>query len=256
MNVPEVPARNPRSSPDAGRRKLNLAVLAALSGGLALAREAEAFPRGAQARFHAASRLLAPFGVAIDGDTAGDHDRLELEIDASPEIEYAQRVGTRNRPGGFATSFETSVFGDDALATHFHPGEIIPCVRTAIDGRSLATHEVFDTDQGGIVPCFRVESEMLEGGHIGNITATHFHDGQIVPCVKTAILGHALATHELFDAADGDIVPCVRVSSEMREGGVLGAVDVTIDEDLESFRLTVGDNVYVLADGALVLMPR
>lgn len=62
-----------------------------------------------------------------------------------------------------------------------------------------------------------------------------------------------LATHELFDAADGDLQPCVRVESEMLNGGVLGAVEVTVEPDVRSFKVIVGSNTYTLVDGALVL---
>jgi len=69
-------------------------------------------------------------------------------------------------------------------ATHLHPnstGEIIPCLKTTIGGpgdsqiggpgdrHTLATHELFDSDQGGVDPCFKVESQMLEGGRLGAI---------------------------------------------------------------------------------------
>lgn len=239
--------------PDVGRRKLNVAVLAALAGGFALADNAQAFPRGARLHFAAASRLLAPYGISVDGDAVAGHDRVSFDIAQLPTVEYVQAIGIRNRSGEVEPSFETSAFGDDAIATHFHPGEIIPCVRTTIQGHELATHEVFDTDQGGIIPCVRVESEMLDGGHIGTVVLTHFHDGAIVPCVRTTIEDHSLATHELFDASDGDIVPCVKVESGMLKGGVLGDVDVTVDADLTGFRVHVGDNVYELIDGALVL---
>ncbi len=142
--------------------------------------------------------------------------------------------------------------GADAVATHFHPGAIIPCIRTTIEEDKLATHELFDADQRGTVPCFAVESEMLDGGHFGTVKATHFHDGAIVPCVRTTIEGHSRATHEVFDATEGDIVPCIKVATQMLDGGALGAVTVEIDADLSSFRIVVGDNAYTLVGGELV----
>ena len=83
------------------------------------------------------------------------------------------------------------------VGTRARPGEIVPCVKTS----------VFEDDA----------------------SFTHFHPGEIVPCIKTTIEGHALATHEVFDSARRGINPCVKVESEMRTGGVLGAVEVTID---------------------------
>ena len=235
------------------RRQLGVAVLAVLAGGLGMAKTAQAFPRGANGAFNAASRILAPYGVTVDGDVRDGHDVLGVEIVPLPATEYDQVVGTRNRVGRMIPSIRTAVFEDNARFTHFHPGEIVPCVRTTIRGDALATHELFDSDQGGIQPCIKVEAEMLDGGHIGTVTATHFHDGAIVPCIKTTIEGHSLATHELFDAADGDVIPCVRVESEMLQGGVLGAVEVTVEPDVRSFKVIVGSNTYTLVDGALVL---
>lgn len=58
------------------------------------------------------------------------------------------------------------------MAEHVHPlalppdpadGEIQPCIRTTIVGESLATFEAFDLTEGDIVPCIRVETEMLPG---------------------------------------------------------------------------------------------
>ena len=247
-----VPGNEHGSTPNVRRRQLHAALLAALAGGLGTATTTQAFPRSATGQFNAASRILAPYGVAVVGDTAGGHDRLDFEIAALPTTEYRQLVGARNRQGAIEPWWMTAVRGEDAVATHFHPGEIIPCIRTTIEQNELATHELFDSDQGGIVPCFVVESEMLEGGHFGTIKATHFHDGAIVPCVRTTIEGHSLATHEVFDTAEGDIVPCVKVATEMLEGGALGEVEVAVDPDLRSFRLVVGDNAYRLVDGALV----
>jgi len=247
-----VAGDEPGSAPDFRRRLLNAGLLAALAGGLGTATTAQAFPRGTAGRLNAASRLLAAFGVTVIGDEASGNDRLSFEIEALPTTEYRQVVGSRNRLGEIDPCWMTSVLGDDAVATHFHPGEIIPCIRTTIEHNELATHELFDSDQGGIVPCFVVESEMLEGGHFGTIKATHFHDGAIVPCVRTTIEGHSLATHEVFDTTEGDIVPCIRVETAMREGGVIGAVEIAVDPDLADFRLVIGEHAYRLEGGALV----
>jgi len=253
-----ITGNEPDSPPNVGRRQLNVALLAALAGGLGTATAAQAFPRSAHGQFNAASRILAPYGVTVGGDDASGHDRMGFEIAPLPMTEYTQVVGARNRRGEIEPHWMTSVFGNDATATHFHPGEIIPCVRTTIEHDALATHELFDSDQRGIVPCFTVESEMLNGGHFGTIKATHFHDGAIVPCVRTTIQGHSLATHEVFetteppDTTGGAIVPCVKVATQMLKDGALGNVEIAIDPDLTSFKLVVGANTYTLRNGGLV----
>lgn len=245
------------SQPDPDRRKLGMGLLAVLGGGLGVANTAHAFAPGSQGNFNAASSILDRYGVRVIGDVNGGHDRLTLETVPLALTEYSQVVGTRNRLGGLDPCVKTSVFGDDASFTHFHPGEIIPCVRTAIEGHALATHELFDADQGGIDPCYRVTAEMLDGSHIGTVTATHFHptEGGIVPCFRTTINeGHTLATFELFDAGGGGIDnPNIKVETEMLDGGVLGAVDVTIDNPNIRLSLRVGGNTYNLFDGRLVL---
>jgi hypothetical protein len=191
----------------------------------------------------------------VVGEDHGRHEELGFEIEPLRATEYSQIVGRRDRRGRMIPAVETSVLGDIARFAHFHPGETIPCIKTTIDGHSLATHELFDADQGGLEPCLRVASEMLDGGHIGTVEATHFHQtpGGIVPCVRTTIDGHSLATHELFDADQGGLEPCLRVASEMLEGGVLGAVEVTINDPGLRFRLRVGANTYILANGELQL---
>ena len=184
------------SEPDLARRKVNLGVLAMLAGSVAFAGKAEAFARGADGRFNAASRLLAPWGVSIVGDELAGHDRFGVEIDALPRLEYEQVVGTRNRLGALVPFWKSSVLDDDA-------------------------------------------------------TATHFHDGAIVPCVKTTIEGHSRATYELFDGTEGDIVPCVRVLSAMLTGGALGAVEVTVEDDVDFRVVVAGGEAYRLIDGRL-----
>jgi len=253
MRNPVAERPDLRNEPDVARRKLSLGVLATLAGGVAFAGKAEAFARGADGRFNAASRLLAPWGVSIVGDELAGHDRLGVEIDALPRLEYEQVVGRRNRLGTLVPFWKSSVLDNDAVATHFHPGEIVPCVKTTIQHDELAVHELFDADQGGIIPCVRVTAQMLEGGHFGTIVATHFHDGAIVPCIKATIEGHSRATYELFDGAEGDIVPCVKVASEMLDGGALGAVEVTVEDDVVDFRVVVaGGQAYRLVAGRLV----
>lgn len=173
MSNEAIEGNEPDGPPDAGRRKLHVAVLAALAGGLGMATTAQALPRSAKGQFTAASRILAPYGVAVGGDDAGGHDRLDFEIAPLPATEYTQAVGARNLRGEIEPYWMTSVFGEDASATHFHArasGEIVPCVRTRIENESsLATHDVFDVTEGDIIPCIRVATQMLEGGALGDV---------------------------------------------------------------------------------------
>jgi len=253
MRPSNEPDEKSRDLHGVDRRKVSVALLAVLAGGLGAGTPAQAFTRRDEARFNAASNLLAPYGVSVDGETGRGHDVLSFGIVALPAVQYTQDVATANRLGGTDVRWKTSFFDGDASATHFHPGEIVPCVRTSIQHDEFAIHELFDADQGGIVPCVRVTAEMLRGGHFGTIVATHFHEGAIVPCIKTTIEGHSRAMHELFDATEGDIVPCVKVVSEMLTGGALGAVEVTVEDDVADFRVVVaGGQAYRLVDGRLV----
>jgi hypothetical protein len=262
MTNEAIEGNEPDSPHNVGRRQLNVAVLAALAGGLGMgmASTAQAFPRSAKGQFNAASRILAPYGVTVGGDDASGHDRLDFEIAPLPNTEYTQVVGARNGLGEIEPHWMTSAYGKNASATHFHPGEIVPCVRTTIEQDALATHELFDSAQRGIVPCFTVESEMLDGGRFGTIRATHFHDGAIIPCIKTTIEGHSRAIHEVFDTTEGDIIPCIKVATEMLDRGALGRVEIAIDPDLTSVKVIVpgvtgvGAKTYELRGGALELV--
>jgi hypothetical protein len=168
-----IEGNEPDSPPDAGRRHLNVALLAALAGGMGMATTAQALPRSAKGQFNAASRILAPYGVAVGGDDAGGHDRLDFEIAPLDNTEYTQAVGARNLRGEIEPHWMTSVYGEDASATHYHrrpSGDIVPCVKTRIENdNSLAVHEVFDVTEGDIIPCIRVETEMREGGALGDV---------------------------------------------------------------------------------------
>ncbi len=247
------------NQPDSTRRQLGMGLLAVLGGGLGMVQTAEAFPRGTAARFAAASRILAPFGVSVSGkvdrNTVPAHDVLTLQVVPLDGTEYTEIVGTLDRLGEIIPCIKTSIFDDDVNFSHFHPGAIVPCVKTTISD-TLATHELFDADQGGIEPCWRAESEMLDGGHIGTIVATHFHPtaGGMEPCIRTTIDGHRLATYELLEANErGQAVPTFTLATQMLEGGALGAVEVTIDNPNLPLRLQIGGNTYLLVEGELVL---
>ena len=239
--------------PPISRRHMAVGLLTALAGGLSVIRPARAFELGAHGNFNAAGSILGRYGVAVIGDERIG-DLLSFEIVPLANTDYSQIIGTRSLAGGIIPCVKTLAFADaDAdvrlfEATHFHPtddGLIIPGVKTVIDGHTKATHELFDSDSferntGEVAPCFTVESEMLNGGHIGKVVATHLHptdDGSIIPCVRTTIEEHTRATYELFDVD----VPSLKVESEMGANGELGAVKVI-----------VGNHTYNLVEGALV----
>ena len=258
---PETPldTKDEDSPPNLIRRQLGVGLLAVLGGSLGVVKTAQAFEPGSAGNFNAASRVLKSYGVTVSGDTSRGHDSVNFQIVPLSGTEYTQTAGMLNRLGQMDPCFRTSVFDDDVSFTHFHDGAIIPCVKTAVEGHSLATHELFDADQGGIDPCYKVESEMLEGGHIGYITATHFHpngEGGIDPCFRTTLEGHEFATFELFNAGGRGVdSPDFTVATQMLDGGVLGAVDVSIDNLHLSFSLRVGDKTYHLVAGELLLTP-
>ncbi len=176
MNVDLNTTKDQDNQPDLGRRQLGVGLLAVLGCGLGAVQTAQAFPRSSTGEFNAASRILGRYGMSVDGGFDGTvapgHDVLTIEVMPQPATEYRQVVGVDRRLGRIIPCIKTSVFGDDASFTHFHPGEIVPCVKTRIEGNALATHELFDSDQGGIIPCIKVVSEMHEGGRLGAIEVT------------------------------------------------------------------------------------
>jgi hypothetical protein len=247
------------TKPDLNRRHLGLGLFALLGGSLA-AKTAAAFEPAAQGNFNAASQVLKRYGVKVVGDSSSGHDVLSFETAPQPGIEYAQVVGERGAFGEIIPCVKTAVNGDDASFTHFHAsdtGEIVPCIKTRIEGHSFGVTEIFDAEQGGVEPCFRVEAEMLEGAHIGTITATHFHpadQGWIIPCVRTTIEGHSLATYELLESNEkGGATTSLAVVTQMLDGGVLGSTVVTVDNPNLPLALRVGDKTYNLVNGELVL---
>ncbi len=227
-------AKDENNEPDFNRRKVAVGVLAALGGGLAMTSPAQAFPPGASGNFNAASRILSRYGLDVKGEfdasVAPGHDVLTVETVPQAATEYRQVVGMAGQPGEIIPCIKTSIYGDDASFTHFHPGEIVPCVRTSIENHhALARHELFDSDDGGIIPCIKVESQMLDGGHLGDVDAAFYPPGAIVPCV--------------------------RVESLLQEAGPRAFL-VTVEDLNEDFTVVVGpmDNqrTYKLSSNGLV----
>ena len=189
------------SPPDLSRRQLGVGLLAVLGGGLGVVKTAQAFAPGAEGNFTAASEILGRYGVTVTGDDSRGYDVLDFQTVPLPGTEYSQIVGTRNLFGEIIPCLKTSVLNDDASFTHFHPsdtGEIIPCVRTTIEGHSLATYELLETN--------------VEGASVASFT----------------------------------------VATQMLDGGVLGAVDVTVDDPNIRLSLSVAGRTYKLVEGALV----
>jgi hypothetical protein len=216
------------------RRRMLAGAAAALGGG-ALAGVARAFPRSAHAHFHAASAILGRYGVTVSGASANArvaHDVLTLEVEPQANTQYDHFLGRRNDLGEVDPCFKTSYFEGVEELSLFDPDarSIVPCIKT--------------TRQGGVV--------VMDHFHGGQDPPEPV-DGEIQPCIRTTIVGDALATFEAFDLTEGDIQPCFRVETEMLPGGALGAVAVTVDPELERFTVQVGDLLYRLEGGELVL---
>lgn len=165
-------AKDQDSTPDLNRRYLGVGLVAVLGTGLGVTTMAQAFPPGSAGDLNAVSRILARYGVSVHGEfdqtVKPGHDVLTTRVVQQPATEYRQEIGALDRVG-IIPCIKTSVFEGDASFIHFHPGEIVPCVRTTIEGHARATHELFDADEGGIIPCIKVASEMLNGGLIGAV---------------------------------------------------------------------------------------
>jgi hypothetical protein len=94
------------------RRGIVAGAVAAL-GGAAIAPVAHAFSRGAQARFRAASEILAPFGVTVRGESANArvaHDVLMLEVEPRRNTQYDHVLGPQNDFGEIIPCIKTTVF--------------------------------------------------------------------------------------------------------------------------------------------------
>jgi hypothetical protein len=215
-------------------RRSIVAGVAAAVGGTAIAPAAHALPRGARGRLHAASELLAPFGIAVHGEQANArvaHDVLTVEVAPRRNTQYDYLLGQPDDERGIIPCIKTSFFEGVEQLSLFDPDQsaIVPCVRTVRQGGAVVT-EHFDPSAAAGDPA----------------------DGEIVPCVRTTVAG-PIATFEGFDPTEGDIVPCIRVETEMLPGGALGAVAVEVDPALRSFSVQVGELVYRLEGGELVL---
>jgi hypothetical protein len=217
------------------RRRILAGAAAALGGG-AIAGVARAFPGGAGGHFVAASEILGRYGVSVKGASANAlvaHDVVTLEVEPLPNTQYDHLVGARNDAGAIVPCVKTSSFEGVEELSLFEPYESteVPCWKT--------------TRQGGVI--------VSDHFHPGAVSPPDPVHGEIVPCVRTTIVGDSLATFEGFDLTEGDIVPCVRVETEMFPNGALGDVVVTVDPELAGFTVQVGDLVYRLDGGELVL---
>jgi hypothetical protein len=212
-------------TPDLARRQLGLGLLG-LAGALAATR-ADALPAGAARDFVRANRILEPYGIAVRGEDLLKEDYLTVDIVPAPSTLYDAVVSLPGAAGGIVPCIKTSHFGGHhARFTHFDE-----------TGREAASETL-------IAP----ESESF----------THYHPaapGEIIPCIRTTIEGHARAVHELLDAAGGG-APAITTTTEMKEGGVLGATVMTVHAVASNLAIVVGQRTYRLQDGALVEEPR
>jgi hypothetical protein len=178
-------------------RRRSLLGLAAIAGGTALARPAQAFSNASWATdFQRASRCLQPYGVAVSG-TDQPYDVVRFDVTPLAGTEY----------------------------------------RHSVAGPGLHSVETVSRDDAA--------------------TFTHLHDdvnGNPVPCIKTVIHDHALATHELIDNRN-PTVPVMEVATEMVAGGQIGAITVLVNDVAAQLTIRVGARVYLLVNGQLVEQP-
>jgi hypothetical protein len=201
-----------------------------LAGGIAfvgtglVSGTAAAFPPNARDDFREATKILRRYGLRITGETTAGHDDIHLAAFPIRDTQYTHTVNLPTSSGAMEPCFKTAYFDDDAVFTHFHEsetGSLDPCVKTSILGHGFGLHEIFD--HGSPDPYVAVGTEMLEGGHIGQVDFTHFH-GSLDPCVRTTLVDHGLAVHEIFDHS---LDPCVRVTAEMLADGGIGTIGFT-----------------------------
>jgi hypothetical protein len=212
---------------DLTRRGFGAGMLATLCGGL-LAKPADAFPRGADADFKRATKILSGYGLSISGafDEILNHDVLTTTSVPLNDTQYDFVVGQLNEVSGIIPCSKTSFFQGAAEFTAFDEnpaGGILPCTKTTVV-ETRTTFGQLDTNQAG----------------------------GIIPCLKTTIEG-SLATHELFDLNEaGGIVPCIVVGAERLADGSLGPAEVTVNDPALNFTVRIGPRTYRLVDGGLV----
>ena len=236
-----------------GRRRFGTALFAAVSGGL-LTRKADGFPRGADADFRRATRILIPYGLSVDGafDDVLGHDVLKVTSLPQLETQYDFVVGDLNEVGGIEPCILTSFFQGSAEFTSFEEnqaGGIIPCTKTAVGPNETIFEHLDVNAAGGILPCTKttVATSQTIFEHL-DINAA----GGIIPCSRTTIEDpHAM--FELFDENEaGGVDPCWIVDAEHLADGRLGAIEVTVNDPELTFTVRIGARTYRLVNGALV----
>jgi hypothetical protein len=238
---------------NSSRRRFATGLFVSLAGGLIL-RPAEAFPRGSDSLFEAATRILQRFGLSVSGafDQVLERDVLTIDALPDPETQYDFVVNDVDAAGGIQPCVKTAFFQSLSEFTHFEPnvaGGIQPCTKTTVGGASSTFEELDVNLAGGIVPCTRTTVDE---------PATVFEQfdvnvaGGIQPCSKTTV-EEALTTFEVFDPnAVGGIVPCVMVATEQLPRGGVGQVVVEINEPDLNLVVQIGPRTYRLVAGQLV----
>lgn len=237
----------------ASRRRFVTGLCAALGGAL-VARPAETFPRGSNALFEAASRILRNFGLSVTGafDQLLSRDVLTISAIPDPDTQYDFMVNEVDAVGGIVPCVKTAFFQGLSEFTHFETdvvAGIVPCTKTSVGG-ATSTFEQFEVNvAGGIQPCTKTTA---------GDAATIFEQfdvnvaGGIQPCVKTTVLA-TLTTFELLDPnVVGGVVPCVKVASEQLPRGGPGEVEIEINEPDLNLLVRIGPRVYRLVAGQLV----
>ena len=141
--------------------------------------------------------------------------------------------------------YGVTVTGDDSRGYDVLDFQTVPLPQTEYS-QIVGTRNLF----GEIIPCLK--TSVLND----DASFTHFHPndtGGLDPCFRSTIEGHSLATYELLETSEKGTAPSFTVVTQMLDGGVLGAVDVSIDNPNIRLSLRVGGKTYNLVNGELVL---
>jgi hypothetical protein len=96
---------------NSSRRRFATGLFVSLAGGLIL-RPAEAFPRGSDSLFEAATRILQRFGLSVSGafDQVLERDVLTIDALPDPETQYDFVVNDVDAAGGIQPCVKTAFF--------------------------------------------------------------------------------------------------------------------------------------------------
>lgn len=220
-------------APDRIRRDLALALLGLLGGG-AVASRVEALPLSARLDFFTINRLLAKYGMTMDGttDRATGQDTIDTTIHPVTQTRYVSTIELPDDLGAIIPCIKTSYFDQITEFTHLMPspttGEIIPCIRTVI------AHEHDRT----IVPCI----------------SEHYNAAGTAPLCRMAIPHeHEEATFSVLDPNAGpDSVAPLHLETHWAGDGSVRQARLAIGLQDLPLSIDVGGKHYELKGGELV----